>query len=84
MVERSGSLPNVPPPIVPCMIPAKLGISISSVRDRVFKYPMLLIDNDKKSINAMLQVNGIYNLLDTVSMFFQDIECNKCRVNNTR
>ena len=45
---------------------------------------MSLIDDDINSIRDMLQANGIYTLLDTLSMSFKDIYDIECVVNNKR
>ena len=45
---------------------------------------MTLIDDDTENIYDMIQDNGIYTLLDTLSMPFQDIKGIRCRVNTKR
>ena len=82
MLGESGSLPNVPSPIFLGVSPTKLDTSTSSFRDKVLHHTISLIDDDSNIIYGILQVNGMYTLLDILSMTFQDIEDIECRVNN--
>ena len=77
-------LPPTPSPFLSGVTPTKPGTSIFSFRDRVFTYAMSLIDDYLNVIRDMIQTNGMYTLLDTMRMYFKDVEDIDCRVKNTR
>ena len=45
---------------------------------------MSLIDDDIHVINDIIQTNGIHTLLDTLIVYFQDIDGIECSFNNKR
>ena len=47
---------------------------IISFRDKVFQYSVLLVDDETNSTYNMLIENGIWTILDILSMSFKDIE----------
>ena len=74
MVQKQEALSPAPSIFLSGATPTKPDTSIFSFRDKVFMHTMSLIDDDSNGIRDMLQANGIYTLLEILSIPFKDIE----------